>query len=105
MNKLTTLIFRIVGLALMFFGTVMFFSPIIYTIKFIPFIGYMVAMGISLIVWIFAFIFTLTFGSLTIGVAWVFYRPKIGIPLLIIVFIGISIMFFAFKAPTTTKTF
>ena len=77
----------------MFLGTGLLFSPLIAVINWIPFIGWLVANGVSLIVWIFALVFSVTFTSLTIGLAWLYYRPLYGIILLSIVGVGIGIMF------------
>ena len=95
-NRTTTTIFRIVGFLLMFFGVVMMFAPIVYVIQWIPLVGWLIAHGVSIVVWIFSFIFSITFTSLTIGLAWLFYRPKYGIILLAVVAVGVILMFVAF---------
>ncbi len=96
-NTLTTHIFRVVGWLLMFFGTALLFSPLIYVINWIPFVGWLIATGVSLIVWIFALVFSVTFSCLTIGLAWLYYRPLYGIILLSVVALGLGTMFFVHK--------
>jgi hypothetical protein len=90
---LTTHIFRAVGWLLMFFGTMLLFSPVVYVIYWIPLVGWLMAKGVSFIVSVFALVFSITFTSLTIGLAWLYYRPLYGVILLSIVATGIILMF------------
>ena len=81
----------------MFLGTGLLFSPLIAVISWIPFVGWLVANAVSLIAWIFALVFSVTFTSLTIGLAWLYYRPLYGIILLSIVGLGIGTLFLVHK--------
>lgn len=79
-NKLLGWILRLVGFLMMMFGITMIFKPLTVTADILPFLGNMLEMGIG----IFAAIIAFAMSLLTISIAWVFYRPLIGIPLLLI---------------------
>lgn len=85
--------FRAIGFLCMMVGIGWLFSPIIYIVSWIPLIGWLMAHGIALVVWIFAFIAALTFSSLTIGLAWLYYRPLYGVLLLLPVAVGLGLIF------------
>jgi hypothetical protein len=88
----------------MFFGMLLLFSPLISLLKWIPLVGYLLAHVASFIASLFSFVFAVTFSSLTIGLAWLYYRPKYGIPLLLLVVIGICVMFVAFPNDSQQAT-
>ena len=73
-------ILRFLGMAMMFGGLMMVFKPLVVVADVVPLVGNMLELGLGLVCGILAF--GLSF--LTISVAWVFYRPLIGIPLLIV---------------------
>lgn len=73
-------IMRGVGMAMMFFGMMLFMRPLVVVSDVVPLIGSLLDVGLGLISAILAF--SLSF--LTIAAAWIFYRPLIGIPLLIL---------------------
>lgn len=77
-NTVLTWILRVVGFFLMFIGLVMFFRPLSVVGDFIPLVGSMMAFGTGLFA--FAVAAALSFG--TIAVAWIFYRPLLGMALL-----------------------
>ena len=60
----------------------------------IPFVGWLLGGIVAVAAIIFSIVVGLTLSVLTIAVAWVFFRPLIGIPLLIIVGISIYLIFF-----------
>jgi hypothetical protein len=79
-NATLTWILRGVGFALMFLGGFLVLRPFAVLADVLPFLGSFLRMGIGLFVGLLSF-----FGSFTvIGMAWVFYRPLIGIPLLLV---------------------
>jgi len=78
----------------MFMGICLLFSPIIYTLTWIPLVGYMMAHGFGFIVGIFAFVVSITLSALTIGLAWLYYRPLIGAIFLAIVAAGLALIFY-----------
>ncbi len=83
-NTMLTWILRIVGLAMMFFGLMMVFKPLSVLADVVPFIGNVMEFGSAVI----AGLIAITCGFLTIGVAWLFYRPLIGVPLLLVALVG-----------------
>mmetsp|Transcript_35290 Transcript_35290/g.34289 ORF Transcript_35290/g.34289 Transcript_35290/m.34289 type:complete len:169 (+) Transcript_35290:64-570(+) len=92
-NHTSTVVFRVVGFLLMFFGIGLFFSPIIELFKWIPLVGSFLSFGVALACWIFAFL-AAGIGSLfTIGLAWLFFRPLYGIIMLGIMGVLVVIMF------------
>ncbi len=93
MNNVTTQLFRVGGWFLMWLGICLLFSPVIYTLTWIPLVGYLMAHGFSYIVALFAFIVSITLSSLTVAVAWIYYRPLVGAIFLGIVAIGVGLIF------------
>ena len=51
------------------------------------------SIGVSIVIWIFAFVASIILTSLTIGLAWIYYRPLYGIIMLSIVAAGVGILF------------
>ncbi len=94
-NTMMTWILRLVGFFLMFIGFNLLFGPLDTVMRMIPIIGAVIDFGTTLIAGLLAF--GLTF--ITISIGWIFYRPLIGIPLLLIGFGAIGgIIFLAMKA-------
>lgn len=77
----------------MFAGICLLFSPIIYTLNWIPLVGFMMAHGFKFIVMIFAFVLSITLSALTIGIAWLYYRPLYGAAFLGVCSIGVALIF------------
>jgi len=77
-NSTMTWILRIIGFALMFFGITLIFKPLSVIADVVPFIGDLVGIGTSIIAFLIAAPATL----ITIGTAWLFYRPLLGAPLI-----------------------
>jgi len=77
-NTMLTWILRVVGLFVMFFGLRMILSVISVTADVIPILGNIAEFGLNIIAFMIAAIFSL----LTIAIAWVFYRPLIGLALI-----------------------
>lgn len=76
-NKTLTWILRAGGFFLMFFGLLMIVSPLKVFADVVPFIGRIVGAGTGLMAFLIAAIFSLG----TIGIAWIVYRPLVGISL------------------------
>jgi Transmembrane protein 43 len=87
-NTVMTWILRAVGFFLMFLGLAMFFRPISVLGDVLPFVGSMLAFGTGL----FAFVIAGVLSVGTIGVAWVVYRPVLGIALMAVA-IGMLVWF------------
>ena len=86
--------FRWLGIILCIVGHYMLFQPIISLLGMIPFVGWLLSGIVAVAAAIFAFVVGLTLSVLTIAIAWVFFRPLIGIPLLILVGASIYLTFF-----------
>jgi len=79
MNSKLTWLLRLVGLLVMYFGLKKVLGPLDSLVDVIPILNGIVAMGTSLV----AGLVSAACALLTIGVAWLFYRPLIGIPLVV----------------------
>jgi len=77
-NTILTWILRAVGFVMMFLGLAMFFKPISVLGDVIPAFGSLLAFGTGL----FAFVLSAVLSIGTVAVAWIVYRPVLGIALL-----------------------
>ena len=75
-------------------GHYLLFAPIINLLNMIPFVGWLLSWIVAVAAIIFAVVVGLTLSVLTIAVAWVFFRPLIGIPLLLLAGTSIYLTFF-----------
>jgi hypothetical protein len=82
-NTVMTWVLRVVGLLAMFIGFKLVFRIFGVAGDVIPMIGDIVRFGTTLI----SLVLTALVGSLTIGIAWLWYRPLIGIAVLAVGFI------------------
>ena len=89
-NKILTWILRAVGFVVMFFGFNLIFKPLPVIADVLPIAGSVVGVGVGIV----AFLLAAPLSLITISMAWIFYRPLIGIPLLILAGVG---LFFLFK--------
>lgn len=90
-NKITTWAMRMGGLILMYAGLYMLFSPILALTRFVPVLSIIVDASISFVCGIMATSLTL----ITIALAWLYYRPLLGIALLAVAF---TLMFMGFQS-------
>lgn len=79
-NVMLTWILRLVGFLMMLIGLVLIFRPLSVVADVIPFIGDLVGMGSGVI----AFAIAAPLSLLTIAVAWIVYRPLLGVALLLV---------------------
>lgn len=79
-NAMMTWILRLVGFLMMFTGIGMIFKPFTVLADTIPFVGAIFQVGASLIAALLAFPATF----ITIAIAWIIYRPVLGIILLVL---------------------
>jgi len=84
-NIIRTWIVRGVGFIMMFIGFGMFFKPLSVVADVLPIAGTIVGVGTSIV----AFLLSASLSLCTIAIAWIFYRPLVGIPLLIAASVGI----------------
>jgi hypothetical protein len=91
-NNMRTWILRLVGFLLMLFGLMMLFSPLVVLADVIPMVGDLLRAGSFVI----ALAIAVPLSLLTIAVAWVVYRPLLGICLIVVgaaVFVGLFMLF------------
>jgi len=88
-NDMMTWIFRGVGTVVMFIGLIMLTKPISVLADIIPFLGGFVEMDMALL----AGLITIALSAATIGFAWLFFRPLIGVPLLVVSLGAIVLLF------------
>ncbi|MEZ5909630.1 MAG: TMEM43 family protein [Hyphomicrobiaceae bacterium] len=89
-NRTLTWILRAVGLVGMFIGVTMLLAPLGVVADVIPFLGSIVRLGTGFA----ALLVTAVVGSLTIAIAWLYYRPIVGIAVLLV---GAAVAAFAVK--------
>ena len=89
-NTIFTWIIRGLGCLLMFIGLYLIFRPLVVVADVIPIVGDLLDMGLGL----FAAIIALPLSLITIAIAWIFYRPVIGI---ILLGVSVFILFKGFK--------
>ena len=94
-NTMLTWILRFAGFFLMFIGFNLLFGPIDTIVRMIPLIGGVIDFGTTLL----AGLLAAAFSFITIAIGWIFYRPLIGILLLVagLGFIGLMV-FLSMKA-------
>ena len=89
-NTTLTWILRGVGMLLMFFGLMAIVAPLRVMSSVIPALGNLVGAAFGMV----AFLISLAISAVVIGAAWIFYRPVLGISLLVIaavlIFLGIK---------------
>lgn len=79
-NMMIAWIIRAVGLIVIFFGVKTIFAPLETLADIVPFASSIVGFGTGIV----AFCVALFLGLGAIGVGWIYYRPLIGIPLVVI---------------------
>lgn len=79
-NSAMTWFLRIAGLLMMYVGLSCVLRPLSVLMDVIPFLGDLIGAGISLI----SFLIALPCTLVTIAVAWIYYRPLLGIGLLVV---------------------
>lgn len=84
-NTVLTWIMRAGGFLMMFIGLMAVFKPISVFADVVPLVGTMLGAGLG----VFCFLLSFAFSILTIAVAWIFYRPLLGIVLLALALGGI----------------
>ncbi|MBO4344534.1 MAG: TMEM43 family protein [Victivallales bacterium] len=87
-NVLVTWILRFVGFFLMYAGISAVLAPLSVLADVVPFIGNIVGAGTKAI----SFLVALPISLLVIALAWIFYRPLLGIALLVIVVVCVVLV-------------
>ena len=97
-NKLLTWVLRVAGWLLMFFGLLMIFKPIAVFADVLPLLGNMLGAGLG----IFSFFIASGLSLVTIAIAWLAYRPLLGITLLVLA--GAAIFLLVRRGKKATPT-
>jgi hypothetical protein len=92
-NVMWTWIFRLGGFILMLIGVAMILRPLSVIADVIPFLGSIVGAGTGIV----SFLIAAPFAFLTIAVAWLRYRPVIGISLVFLATVAAGLIFFLTK--------
>ena len=79
-NKVLTWVLRAVGAVIMFIGFSALFRPLSVIADVVPLVGSIVEIGTGFV----AVLLTIPISLVVIAFAWIFYRPLIGIPLLVV---------------------
>jgi hypothetical protein len=79
-NKFIIWLLRLVGFLMMFFGIKMLFKPLVKLAEVLPFLSSIISFGASLI----AAIIAIPFCLIVIAIAWIIFRPLVGIILLLV---------------------
>lgn len=88
-NMLTAWLIRLAGLFFIFVGLKMIFAPLEVLVDIIPVASSILGIGTSLV----AFCGTLFLGLGSISIGWLYYRPVVGIPLLVVAIISMILPF------------
>jgi hypothetical protein len=87
-NTVLTWIVRAGGVLMMFIGLLAVFKPISVFADVVPLVGTMLGAGLG----VFSFLVAAALSFLTIAVAWIFYRPLLGIVLLALALGGLLLL-------------
>ena len=79
-NSLLTWVLRVVGWVLMFLGLLLIFKPIAVFGDVVPIVGSLLGAGIGL----FSFLLASGLALITVAIAWLVYRPLLGLTLLLL---------------------
>jgi hypothetical protein len=86
-NTMLTWILRFVGFIIMFFGLSLIFNVLKTLADMLPFLGDIVGFIGTLV----SFVIAATLSLITIAIAWIFYRPVLGITLIVI---AVALLYF-----------
>ena len=89
-----TWLFRLAGFLAMYIGLGMVLKPLSVLADVLPILGDIVGIGTSIVSGLIAFVCSLV----TIAIAWVLYRPVLGIALLVLAALGVALLVVARKA-------
>lgn len=84
-----TLIIRIITFIMIVIGICLFFSPITTLLGYIPLVGGILKSTVGFIIFVAAIIVSIPLYIMALSLAWLWYHPKVGIPILLI---GVSLI-------------
>lgn len=96
-NNMMKWIFRLLGAFMVIIGLKSIFGIIETVLKVVPFVSNIVGFGVGVVCTVVGIVWSL----IVIAVAWIFYRPLLGITLLVVA--GLLIWLFAFKGKDKIK--
>jgi hypothetical protein len=96
-NKIMTWILRVIGFFLIYGGFSMILKPLVIIGDLIPFVGSIINFGTSIVSGLVA----LSLSLVVIAIAWIFYRPILGVSLLVI---AAGVGYYLFKKAKEKKT-
>ena len=82
---------RVLGTVFCILGLYLVFSPVITVLSFVPLVGALLSTVMAYAAFIFAALVGLTLSLAAVGLAWLFYRPAIGLTLLALVFVSVYV--------------
>ncbi|MDV6028859.1 MAG: hypothetical protein F9B45_01850 [Phycisphaera sp. RhM] len=88
-NRILTWLLRAGGSMMMFFGLMLLLRPLVVLSDVLPLAGSLVGFGTAIV----AGLLTIAGAMTVIGIAWVFYRPVLGISLLVIAIAAVYLIF------------
>jgi len=94
-NSIITTLTRLLGCCLVSVGVDLFFSPITIIISYLPLFGNFLAALTGFVFFIISSIIGSIISIVTMAVAWIWYRPWVGIGLLLTALI-ITILFYTY---------
>ncbi|MBN2434348.1 MAG: TMEM43 family protein [Spirochaetes bacterium] len=95
-NAMMTWILRLVGFLMMFGGLNLLFRPLSVLGDVVPIIGSIIGMGFTIV----SFLISVSLSALTIAIAWIFFRPLVGVLLLVVTIGAIAGLFYLKKKKT-----
>ena len=98
-NTMWTWIYRVGGFILMLIGVAMILAPLAVAADVVPFLGNIVGAGTGIL----SLLIAAPFAFLTVGVAWLRYRPIIGMTLLTLTVIFAGVVFVMSKRGKTSR--
>ena len=96
-NNVMKWLFRLLGVFLVITGLKSVFGIIETILKVVPFVAKIVGWGVGIVCTVVGIVWSL----IVIAIAWIFYRPLLGITLLVVA--GLLIWLFAFKGKDKLK--
>ena len=99
-NSIMTWILRLVGFIVMWLGLSLILNPFKILADVVPFVGSIVGVGIGLVTLLVA----LPLSLITIAIAWIFYRPLLGISLLVLAVAVIVLLVRRMKKQPVART-
>ncbi len=82
------------GILLQIQGLFLLFSPVIAVLKWIPLVGWLLGGVMWIAAYVFAIVVGLVVSCLVIAIAWIFYRPILGISLLLLTGVSVFLIFY-----------